>query len=92
MDPMKLHQWPYLIYSADETGRKPTYSSGNQKLLPVEGSETHSASQGENVEPVTIVFCMNASGSSRILPAVLWRESRDGFKFEKNRVVGAYIP
>jgi hypothetical protein len=39
MDAMKLHQRPHLIYNADETGFKLTYSSGNQKLLAVYGSK-----------------------------------------------------
>jgi hypothetical protein len=39
MEAMKLHQRPLLIYNADETEIKLTYNSGNQKMLPVDGSE-----------------------------------------------------
>jgi hypothetical protein len=39
VDAMKLHQGPHLMYSADERGWKPAYSSGDQKLLALKGSK-----------------------------------------------------
>jgi hypothetical protein len=56
----------------DETGLKMSYSSGNQKLLAVKCSKRiHSTTHGEKAETVTVLFCMIASGSNLILPAIL---------------------
>jgi hypothetical protein len=39
MDAMNSQKRPYLIYDVDETGLQLTYTSGNQKLLAVNGSK-----------------------------------------------------
>jgi hypothetical protein len=65
MGAMKLHERLHLIYSVEETGLKPTYSSGNQKPLAVKGSKIlHTDTRGEKRETLAVFSCMSASGSN----------------------------
>jgi hypothetical protein len=86
MDAMKLHQWPHLINSLDQTGFQVTCNSCNQRLLDVEGSKrVPTATRGENGETVTLVVCMVGSGSDCITPVVLYKG-----KYKKEEFVDAF--
>lgn len=73
LEELNLVNKPELIYNMDETGLQLCYGKPEKNLAETETKRVHAATNVERVETVTMVGCVNGSGSNWIPLYILYK-------------------